>query len=409
MKDTLVEIIYKVEVFDIHAANNLKKKMITVLYTNGIRHAMANVTNIDIKNIGLASSEPTLSKEKLSGDSSCINPTPISYFSCTNFDINITIEPGEHNMYLNSTTAMNVVEETANAKVNKNHDSGWGTNEGQTSDNGKENDHAFKASDTNSNENGTSITIFVEILLALAGLMIACFTFEKCFGSRIRKRIRRKQHFKELYGELQPSFDSSSESTLYNIDRNRGVEMKQFFPDVDRTVMQDINNYSEDEESEDAMTTDEESDDAMITDKDDELAKGNDNDQREIGEYKTDEDNEDVVVDSNGIIINVEDCIASDDDDNTSCCDKEENIFVKRHNSEVDINDVIVSSTVVNDVGDDEEKILEKEEEEPGQTNERNELNLALYSTSTVNPNNNNNDDGLAMVHNFLLELEEGD
>ena len=157
------------------------------------------------------------------------------------------------------------------------------------------------------------------------------------------------------------------------------------------------------------MTTDEESDDAMITDKDDELAKGNDNDQREIGEYKTDEDNEDVVVDSNGIIINVEDCIASDDDDNTSCCDKEENIFVKRHNSEVDINDVIVSSTVVNDVGDDEEKILEKEEEEPGQTNERNELNLALYSTSTVNPNNNNNDDGLAMVHNFLLELEEGD
>ena len=115
------------------------------------------------------------------------------------------------------------------------------------------------------------------------------------------------------------------------------------------------------------------------------------------------------VIDSNGIIINVEDCIASDDDDNTSCCDKEENIFVKRHNSEVDINDVIVSSTVVNDVGDDEEKILEKEEEEPGQTNERNELNLALYSTSTVNPNNNNDDDGLAMVHNFLLDLQEGD
>eukprot|EP00944_MAST-04C_sp_MAST-4C-sp1_P010179 g10179.t1 len=182
-------------------------------------------------------SKPITVEENL-GSSDCENSLSEFAFACNNFDYG-SPETGDLIALENLTANITVVKESARTlkkKLNEDEDQ-------------------FQKMFVEADEKRVgSLSVIAEVLLIFGGILLLGFLLRKSCGLEIRKRLRRKQDFVEVYGQVRPSGTprlQPSESSHHD------VEMINLPLETD-VVSLGIEDVSQDEESEDPSSDDDE-------------------------------------------------------------------------------------------------------------------------------------------------------
>ena len=233
---SVVEISYGVIVLNEKEAKYLESLMVSQSYVNVLTDKIRSTTNM--QDLVIEFSEPVMVEEN-SGSSDCENSLSEFAFACSDFDYG-RVEIGSIIGLENLTANITVVTESARpVKKILNEDV----------------DHNQNMLVEADEKRVGSLSILIEILLLFGGIVILGFMFEKSCGPEIRKRLRRKMDFVEVYGSVVPS-NTPRMQYLGTSESNRDIEMINLSLEMD-IITSEIEDVSQDEDSEDPSSDDE--------------------------------------------------------------------------------------------------------------------------------------------------------